>query len=363
MFDYNHSGAIDFDEFITGLAVACKGSFEERFELVFKIYDITKDGYISPQELRTMLHHVPNEALLLWHLNKEDSGEEDNNAIQVAASDSTRSISNNSVDSISHELAAAPHPCFENSLRTNADVDAERTGAVEGISPQEDGQIKAIIEKLVEVAFGEKNVSEDKKLSFEKFKAWVMKNPEVMVLFNSVFSSFGKRSATPQNSALFPPRAFTPPKRSSTPPPSHKHFGLFSRTNSTSLRKKELIGNTNMRSSSSTHLHAKESVASKIPRSSNSYSARLNELNATNSPSPGGSSGNGGSAKGGETEENACHRCEKEGTLYKVGRRSKLMQNRYYKLYGNILYYYSSERSTTPSGVIMMSGCFVDPWK
>ena len=211
VFDYNHSGAIDFDEFIAGLAIACKGSFEERFELVFKIYDITKDGYISPQELRTMLHHVPNEALQLWHLNKDDSGEEDNNAINVATSDSTRSISNNSIDSICAEFAA-PHPSFENSLRTNGEPDAHRGEAGEGVSPQEDSQIKEIIEKLVEAAFGEKNVSEDKKLSFDKFKAWVTKNPEVMVLFNSVFSSFGKRSDTPQHSAFSPPSSHSLPR-------------------------------------------------------------------------------------------------------------------------------------------------------
>lgn len=360
VFDYNHSGAIDFDEFITGLAIACKGSFEERFELVFKIYDITKDGYISPQELRTMLHHVPNEALQLWHLNKDDSGDEDNNAINVTASDSTPSISNNSTDSIGPEITA-PHPCFENSLRSGIDADSQKSETGDGVSPQEDGHIKEIIEKLVEAAFGEKNVSDEKKMSFDNFKAWVTKNPEVMVLFNSVFSSFGKRSNTPQNSAFTPPRAFTPPKRSSTPPPSHKHFSIFSRTNSASLRKKELIGDQ-ARSSSSTQLHAKEkeNIVTSIPRSANSYSARLNELN--NSPSPGKGDTNGNTAKQVELDEdNDCHQCKKEGTLYKVGRRSKRMQNRYYKLYGNILYYYSSERSTTPSGVIMMSGCFVDP--
>ena len=112
-----------------------------------------------------------------------------------------------------------------------------------------------------------------------------------------------------------------------------------------------------MRSSSSTHLHGKEKdvEVTQIPRSSNSYSARLNELNSTTNSAPGKREGVAAE------DDNDCHECKNEGTLYKVGRRSKRMQNRYYKLYGNILYYYSSERSTTPSGVIMMSGCFVDP--
>ena len=66
IFDIKQTGVIDFEEFISGIALCTKGAFEEKLELVFRICDITKDGEISAEELTTMLHQVPKDALARW---------------------------------------------------------------------------------------------------------------------------------------------------------------------------------------------------------------------------------------------------------------------------------------------------------
>ena len=64
VFDSNHTGQVDFVEFCTGLAVCVRGTFEEKVDLVFKIYDIDKTTVISRDELRTMLLQVPRATLV-----------------------------------------------------------------------------------------------------------------------------------------------------------------------------------------------------------------------------------------------------------------------------------------------------------
>lgn len=53
-FDSSNDGIIDFEEFVTGLGILCKGSFEERSRHAFAGYDLNEDGYITEDELQKM---------------------------------------------------------------------------------------------------------------------------------------------------------------------------------------------------------------------------------------------------------------------------------------------------------------------
>ena len=41
MFDRKARGSIDYEDFIYGLSICCRGSVEERMRFVFEVYDIS----------------------------------------------------------------------------------------------------------------------------------------------------------------------------------------------------------------------------------------------------------------------------------------------------------------------------------
>jgi Ca2+-binding EF-hand superfamily protein len=53
-FDQDNDECIDFDEFVQGLSVLCKGTLLEKMKHAFKGYDLDNDGYISKEDLRKM---------------------------------------------------------------------------------------------------------------------------------------------------------------------------------------------------------------------------------------------------------------------------------------------------------------------
>jgi len=59
LFDKGGSGRIDFEEFIAGLALCCRGDAAERARFLFEAHDLAGDGAVSRSELRTLLNHLP----------------------------------------------------------------------------------------------------------------------------------------------------------------------------------------------------------------------------------------------------------------------------------------------------------------
>jgi len=76
LFDLDKNGVIDYQEFMTGLAIFSKGAPDEKIEAIFKIYDIDKTNYVSKDELKTMLLHIPMHTLHLVDKCKEAQNEE-----------------------------------------------------------------------------------------------------------------------------------------------------------------------------------------------------------------------------------------------------------------------------------------------
>jgi len=56
--DVNHDQAVDKKELITGLTVLTSGSLEDKLKLSFSIFDLNKDGFVQPDELRSMLRSI-----------------------------------------------------------------------------------------------------------------------------------------------------------------------------------------------------------------------------------------------------------------------------------------------------------------
>lgn len=54
-FDMDTDNYINYDEFIKGMSVFLKGTFEERMKFCFRVYDLNSDKYITREEMFQML--------------------------------------------------------------------------------------------------------------------------------------------------------------------------------------------------------------------------------------------------------------------------------------------------------------------
>ena len=55
MFDANHDGTIDFDEFLLAIAATSQGNLDDRLEVACDLCDISNDGQIDLKELTKMI--------------------------------------------------------------------------------------------------------------------------------------------------------------------------------------------------------------------------------------------------------------------------------------------------------------------
>ena len=57
-FDHQNRGAINYEEFLTGLSVCTKASEEDKYHFLFSLYDLKGDGAIDKAELKTMVNSI-----------------------------------------------------------------------------------------------------------------------------------------------------------------------------------------------------------------------------------------------------------------------------------------------------------------
>ena len=57
--DLNNDGYVDYKEFLTGLLRIYCSTFDQKTKFVFEIYDFDGDGYISKEDISTILSYMP----------------------------------------------------------------------------------------------------------------------------------------------------------------------------------------------------------------------------------------------------------------------------------------------------------------
>lgn len=57
-FDHDHSGSVNFEEFVMGLSVLSRGSLQERLQWAFNLYDINGDGIITKDEMTDIVSAI-----------------------------------------------------------------------------------------------------------------------------------------------------------------------------------------------------------------------------------------------------------------------------------------------------------------
>ena len=57
-FDIDNDHSVTLEEFLTGLAMSCKGSQNEQAKFIFDIYDFHGDGFIHKDDIVMILHNL-----------------------------------------------------------------------------------------------------------------------------------------------------------------------------------------------------------------------------------------------------------------------------------------------------------------
>lgn len=58
VFDHNKDQKIDFREFVIGLNMSSRGSFEDKMKWIFQLYDINENGFISKDEMLVIVKSI-----------------------------------------------------------------------------------------------------------------------------------------------------------------------------------------------------------------------------------------------------------------------------------------------------------------
>uniref|UniRef100_A0A8D9AKQ4 Kv channel-interacting protein 1 n=1 Tax=Cacopsylla melanoneura TaxID=428564 RepID=A0A8D9AKQ4_9HEMI len=56
--DHNKLGYLNFEDFVKGLSVLCRGSMDEKLRWIFTLYDINGDGVLSRDDLFNIVSSV-----------------------------------------------------------------------------------------------------------------------------------------------------------------------------------------------------------------------------------------------------------------------------------------------------------------
>jgi len=134
-FDTKRTKVIDFDEFVLGLAKYVRGDMNDKIEMLFKLFDMDTQGYVTKNELQTVLFSLITPAISFLPSLEEDEKQNGENDL-ITTSDGIY---------LSHKSK----------------------------------EVVEKIEKMVAEAFEECDLDQSGGLDLQQFQIWCKKHPEV----------------------------------------------------------------------------------------------------------------------------------------------------------------------------------------
>eukprot|EP00164_Ancoracysta_twista_P000121 GFYU01000177.1.p1 GENE.GFYU01000177.1~~GFYU01000177.1.p1 ORF type:complete len:229 (-),score=50.94 GFYU01000177.1:227-817(-) len=131
-FDVKRTGVIDWEEFVCGMALCTRGNRDDKIRFIFNIYDLAGDGAVSQEEMAKLLQSTVLSAFRI---------------LDVAVDD-----------------------------------DNER------FADEDEAMLLETVNGMVKDAFQTCDLTRNGKLSFDEFSKWANQNPEIIHMFDSLFS-------------------------------------------------------------------------------------------------------------------------------------------------------------------------------
>lgn len=251
MFDKKGIGEVDYEEFVCGLAVTCRGTWEEKVEFIFNIYDVDGTRAITKEELTALLNHVPRSIIRFGRAVSMESNMGGGGSMSRQVSTAILSPPEEQGVGVSEVAATGNGSLTEGDIWDptetghGSELSAEDAGAadyglqhdsippapaVQANPPQEIHHHEMhhhyqefTNKEIVDQAFTDCDLNQDGKLSYNEFRLWVERNPMVTQFLQSVFPYDDHRDWCGDNKHLpfihnhydlgagSPPSVFSPP--------------------------------------------------------------------------------------------------------------------------------------------------------
>mmetsp|Transcript_11288 Transcript_11288/g.17176 ORF Transcript_11288/g.17176 Transcript_11288/m.17176 type:complete len:828 (-) Transcript_11288:222-2705(-) len=392
-FDVKGDGLIDMDEFVTGLSICARGTFDEKIHFIFNMYDTSHDQTVSKEELTTLLNHVPKSVLGLNRMNHTAVNMLDS-TVPLNDEESVQSAQSGS----SEESCPSPFPQPHETVtsRHKREDLSVNTGATTLVSPAtEFEEVDAYTNHgIVEKAFQECDLNHEGRLKYEEFKMWIQRTHGVLEYFESMLPFVGEKHHTchTQKDALPTPKGRSSTTLTRTYSGQLDTVGAISRPvsgtqlskNNENLYKDSVLRRSKQLDGESTQKLGPRSnsfqMGERIPSCDDLHFDKDNEehchqllcqaLELTHSESLRQSLqqiidkefGGMTDMPRFTTEENNMYKdvVDKESYLWKRGNMLHRWSKRWYVLSGNCIYYYAHKRDVRPRGVIFLTGCICD---
>ncbi|CBN79428.1 n/a [Ectocarpus siliculosus] len=407
VFDKKSSGEIDYEEFVCGLAVTCRGSWEEKVEFIFNLYDIHGQGAVNRDELAALLNHVPKSIMRFGRAVALDATAAEErargSALRPRAEGREPPPAGVAPESVGGEgaaagavVGAAAHATELKAGSAGGEGESSgrsRRGTARSDSSTEGGASFAAAQHhphweiftnndIVDQAFEECDLNQTGKLSFPEFRLWVERNPIVTQFLQSVFPYDEHREWGDDRKHL--PFIHNRDKFTASPMRSEPSVGGGAgggdpespehETRRLLVKARNTTRNEALRESIDRLI---EQVAgSAVGGGGLPAVASMGSMNGTASPDAHSQHGDGPPVNSGrkgvtgnapsvllsELSPRSAKVMQnqtvaKQGFLWKQGYRLKT----WYVLVGNCIYYYHHEADVYPSKVMFLTGSFVEP--
>ena len=76
VFDTKKNGVIDFEEFVNGLARYNRGSIQDKIDMLFELYDLDGQAYVTKEELSIILFSLITPTTALFFDSSKQNGKD-----------------------------------------------------------------------------------------------------------------------------------------------------------------------------------------------------------------------------------------------------------------------------------------------